>query len=98
MRMGDFLSARAVMDAYQKKIRRGLGVTDPGYYDTTPFFLSYCDSSRTARAAVMHRLLGYFALFVGDDRAKEHFKRTSQLNPIDLYPRLELRMLEINRP
>ncbi|MFQ9800681.1 MAG: hypothetical protein ACLR23_19080 [Clostridia bacterium] len=45
-------------------------MTDPGYYDTTPFFLSYCDSSRTARAAVMHRLLGYFALFVGDDRAK----------------------------
>ena len=98
VRMGDFLSARAVMDAYQKKIRRGLEVTDPGYYDTTPFFLCYCDSSRTARAAVMHRLLGYFALFVGDDRAKEHFKRASQLNPIDLYPRLELRMLEINRP
>ena len=54
VRMGDFLTARALMDAYQKKIRLGLEVKDPGYYDTTPF-LSYCDDSKTARAAVMHR-------------------------------------------
>ena len=65
VRMGDFLSARAVMDAYQKKIRRGLGVTDPGYYDTTPFFLSYCDSSQDSPSRCDASFAGIFCFVCG---------------------------------
>ena len=93
-RMGNPLQARALMDDYQKRVRRGLKAADAGFFATTPFFLSYVEPAADARAAVMHRLLGYFELYAHPEKAAAEFAQAQALDPQELYAPLEGKLLK----
>ena len=71
-----------------------MGAECPGFYSTTPFFLSYCDDPRRMRDAAGNRLLGYFDLFACRPDAKSHFAQAAKLDQLDLYARLELQIVQ----
>ncbi|MDR1788988.1 MAG: DUF5107 domain-containing protein [Opitutaceae bacterium] len=74
--------ARALMDACLKKWTNALGVTDPGWFATTPFFISYCDAPARLRAAYYNYLLGFVARFANDaPAARLRFRQAAALDP-----------------
>jgi tetratricopeptide (TPR) repeat protein len=90
VRMGDCLKGRALMDGCLKKWTKNRNVTDPGYFATTPFFISYCDDAKTIREAYFSYLLGFVHRFAGEN-SKEHesFRKSTFLEPYNLWYSLE---------
>jgi tetratricopeptide (TPR) repeat protein len=90
VRMGDGLKGRALMDGCLKKWTKDRNVIDPGYFATTPFFVSYCDGAKEMREAYFSYLLGFVRRFAGEN-SKEHelFKKSVSLEPYNLWYSLE---------
>ena len=66
-------------------------VTDAGFFKTTPFFISYIDSSQSARTAHFRYLTGLARAALGDrTNAIEDLRLSVQCDPSRLYPGLEL--------
>ena len=87
---GDFLSARALIDASQKAWHEAISKSDAGYFSTTPFFISYCDDAHLARKAYFSYLLGFAYRFMGDSPASEKFfAEASELDQLNLWYWLE---------
>ena len=71
-----------------------LAQTDAGFFKTTPFFISYMDSSQTARTAHFRYLTGLAKAALGDrPNALEDLRRSVQSDPSRLYPWLEFEEL-----
>jgi tetratricopeptide (TPR) repeat protein len=89
-RMGDELMGRAVMDQQFKLWNRALQIEDPGYFATTPFFISYCDDAKTARTAQFTYLIGLAGKYAGEsEQAYADLSRSTELDPSSLYAFLE---------
>ena len=68
--------------------------TDAGCFKTTPFFISYIDSPRLARAAHFHYLLGMAKAALEDQAgAKDEFQLSVESDPSRLYPWMELQFI-----
>lgn len=90
---GDFLSARALIDRYQKKWKKAILDEDAGYFGTTPFFLSYCDSAKDMRKAYYSALLGYCYRFMGEtELSKKAFDTAHSLDCGNLFYTLETQL------
>ncbi len=71
---GKDLEARAVMDAARKEWQEKMYVEDAGFFQTTPFFISYSQKASVARKACYSSLLGYAEAFIGNsEKAIELF-------------------------
>ncbi len=86
----DFLSARALIDKCQKEWKNEITKADAGFFNTTPFFISYCDNPKTARLAYYSYLLGFAYKFMGrtEDSAKA-FKTAHENDKANLFYELE---------
>ena len=81
---GKDLEARAMIDAARKDWQKKMQVEDAGFFQTTPFFISFSTRADIARKACFSSLLGYAEDFIGNtDAAKEYFS-----NGNDIYGRL----------
>ena len=68
---GNFLMGRAIIDKYQKKWKEKLEEKDAGYFDTTPFFISYCDDAQIIRKGYYSYLLGFAYRFMNKSEASK---------------------------
>ena len=81
---GKDLEARAVIDAARKDWQKKMYVEDAGFFQTTPFFISFSTKAEVARKACFSSLLGYAEEFIGNSAAaKKYFADGS-----DIYGRL----------
>ena len=87
---GDFLAGRALIDKYLKKWTKAKKMEDPGYFGTTPFFISYIDSPKEQREAYYSYLLGFAYEFTGDNkRAKMSFSEAAKKDRMNIFYGLE---------
>ena len=87
---GDFLAGRALIDKYLKKWTKAKKMEDPGYFGTTPFFISYIDSPKEQREAYYSYLLGFAYEFTGDNkRAKMSFSEAAKKDRMNIFYDLE---------
>lgn len=87
---GDFLSGRATVDKYLKKWTKAKELSDPGYFNTTPFFISYIDSPIEQREAYFSYLLGFAFEFIGDKKkAKALFAEAAEEDKMHIFYDLE---------
>ena len=81
---GKDLEARAVIDAARKDWQKKMYVEDAGFFQTTPFFISFSTKAEVARKACFSSLLGYAEEFIGNSAtAKKYFADGN-----DIYGRL----------
>lgn len=91
-RRGRYGDARALMDACEKKWKAAMNAAIPGYFGTTPFFLSYIEEPKTAAQAKYTALLAYVERFrENTDAAKTAFEKALSLDGSDLTAFLEAR-------
>ena len=89
-KLGRGLQGRAIMDTYLKQWETAIGKEDPGYFGTTPFFLSYCDDAKTARTSYFSYLLGYANRYMGNAQASQkYFAAARSLDPLNLSYQIE---------
>ena len=87
---GDFLAGRALIDKYLKKWTKAKKMEDPGYFGTTPFFISYIDSPKEQREAYYSYLLGFAYEFTGDNKkAKMSFSDAAKKDRMNIFYDLE---------
>jgi tetratricopeptide (TPR) repeat protein len=92
-RMGDELKGRMVMDKHLKLWKQAETVEDPGYFATTPFFISYCDNPARLRTANYRYLIGLARRYARDEaNSRKDLSRSAELEPYNLYFRLESEM------
>ncbi len=83
---GNFLAGRALIDKYQKKWKENINVTDPGYFTSTPFFISYCDNPSNARKAYYSYLLGFAYKFMEQpEKSCSMFKIAAEYDKINIF-------------
>ena len=69
--LGQHLPARAVLDEACRRWEKALELEDPGFFATTPFFISHCPEPKAARKACYSALLAFAARILGDrEKAK----------------------------
>lgn len=87
---GDFLAGRALIDKYLKKWTKAKKMEEPGYFGTTPFFISYIDSPKDQREAYYSYLLGFAYEFTGDNKkAKMSFSEAAKKDRMNIFYDLE---------
>ena len=95
--LGQKPDADALISAFHRKVAEMERSTLPGYFKTTPFFLSYVDHPQTAQKAFCTYLRGMIYWYKGRTAdAVRCFEESMRLDPDILYPPLLLRY--INRP
>ena len=89
-KLGRGLQGRAIMDTCFKQWETAIGKEDPGYFGTTPFFISYCDDAKTVRTAYFSYLLGYANRYMGNAQASQkYFAAARSLDPLNLSYQIE---------
>lgn len=92
---GNEAQGRAIMRSAVLAWETQLADDDPGASGTTPFYLSFCEDSRTVKHAALCFMLGYGKLFFGDsDGARELFTESLRLDPSNMKCALELKLLK----
>ena len=93
VKLGRFYAGRAVIDKHLKAWSAAIGKEDPGYFGTTPFFISYCDDAKTARCAYFSYLLGFAYRFMEkEDESHRCFAAAHECDPSNLNYGLESTM------
>ena len=94
VRAGQAAKANHSLRTALSRWTEALDRTDAGFFKTTPFFISYIDSSQSARTAHFRYLTGLARAALGDrTNAIEDLRLSVQCDPSRLYPGLEFEEL-----
>lgn len=90
VRLGEELEGRFLINNYFRDWTLAVKSEDPGYFGTTPFFISYIDKPEEAREAYYRYLVGFTKRYMGDLKgAEKDFAAASMLDPSNLNYMLE---------
>ena len=76
--------AMAVLDQAEQKYRQNICKEDPGFFSTTPFFISYVDTPSRMRRAHYSYLLSLVYSAMGNKAEAAHYRKESE--HADPYP------------
>lgn len=88
-RLGHSAQAQSMLARYINEVRADYGKKDPGFYETTPFFISYTEDAALVRAYKNAYREG-FALMCLPGRQEEGRERLNAADPANLYARLQM--------
>jgi tetratricopeptide (TPR) repeat protein len=91
MRLGRGAEARALLNGCIAEWKAGLDRKDHGYFETTPFFLSFLELPARLRRAHFNYLLGMAHAVLGDhEAARQFFAATLEINRGHLWAAVEM--------
>lgn len=74
------LKGDALINYKLKDWKDGIGAADAGYFATTPFFISFCDSAKEQRTAYFSYLIALAYDYIGNDTMKQEYLNQASKN------------------
>lgn len=82
---GERLKGDVLINYKLQEWKDGIDKVDPGYFSTTPFFISFCDSAKQQRTAYYSYLLAMAYNYIGDvNKEKAYLDKAATNDPYAL--------------